>query len=128
MMFDFTYGGCDIRQGPGGEAVQPEHPDQTEIKPNVERWNDPATDAGRQRAHRTTDKAEQKVLVGELVDMMMKQYPVTALIYAPGRILYRTDKAIGWPSEQDPYAQPGRRQAVDHDPPDAPPSESKRRR
>ncbi len=37
---------------------------------------------------------------------MMTQYPVTALIYAPARILYRTDKAVGWPSEEDPYANP----------------------
>jgi peptide/nickel transport system substrate-binding protein len=37
---------------------------------------------------------------------MMTKYPVTPLIYAPARILYRTDKAVGWPSEEDPYAQP----------------------
>ena len=37
---------------------------------------------------------------------MMTGYPVTALIYAPARILYRTDKAVGWPSEEDPYANP----------------------
>ena len=37
---------------------------------------------------------------------MMTQYPVTPLIYAPARIIYRTDKAVGWPSEQDPYANP----------------------
>jgi peptide/nickel transport system substrate-binding protein len=31
---------------------------------------------------------------------------VTPLIYAPSRIIYRTDKAVGWPSEQDPYGNP----------------------
>ena len=31
---------------------------------------------------------------------------MTSLIYAPARIIYRTDKAVGWPSEQDPYANP----------------------
>lgn len=37
---------------------------------------------------------------------MMTKLPVTSLLYAPTRILYRTDKAVGWPSEQDPYAHP----------------------
>jgi peptide/nickel transport system substrate-binding protein len=37
---------------------------------------------------------------------MMTEYPVTSLIYAPARIIYNSDKAVGWPSEADPYAQP----------------------
>ena len=52
------------------------------------------------------DPAEQKRLVGDLVNTMMTEYPVTSLIYAPSRIIYNSDKAVGWPSEADPYAQP----------------------
>jgi peptide/nickel transport system substrate-binding protein len=34
----------------------------------------------------------------------MTEYPVTALIYAPSRTIYRTEHAEGWPSEDDAYA------------------------
>ncbi|MCU1536025.1 MAG: transporter substrate-binding protein, partial [Humibacillus sp.] len=51
-------------------------------------------------------KEAQKKDLAPLVQTMMTTYPVTALIYAPARILYRTDKAVGWPSEQDAYANP----------------------
>ena len=37
---------------------------------------------------------------------MMTQYPVIPLFYAPARSIYRTDKAVGWPSKDDPYANP----------------------
>ena len=37
---------------------------------------------------------------------MMTQFPVTSLIYAPARVIYRSDKAVGWPSAEDPYAHP----------------------
>ncbi len=57
-----------------------------------------AADTDQARARRSTS--------APLVDTMMTKYPVTALIYAPARIIYRTDKAVGWPSEQDPYANP----------------------
>jgi peptide/nickel transport system substrate-binding protein len=106
MLFDFTYGGCDIARGLGAKLSNQNIPTATDIKANVERWNDPASQAIVTKLDQTTDKAEQKALTGQLVDIMMKQFPVTALIYAPSRILYRTDKAIGWPSEQDPYGNP----------------------
>ena len=52
------------------------------------------------------DKGDQKKYLGELVDTMMTKFPVTSLIYAPARIIYRTDHAVGWPSEQNAYANP----------------------
>jgi peptide/nickel transport system substrate-binding protein len=72
----------------------------------VERFSDPATDATLVKLGATTDEATQKTLVGNLVETMMTQFPVTPLIYAPARLVYRTTKAVGWPSEQDPYAHP----------------------
>ena len=37
---------------------------------------------------------------------MMTQYPVLPILYAPARSIYRTDKAVGWPSAEDPYCNP----------------------
>ena len=106
LMFEYFNGGCDNAKNFGGKLASDQIPTKTEILPNVERWSDPATDATIKELSSTTDEAKQKQLVGTLVDTMMTQYPVTPLIYAPARILYRTDKAVGWPSEEDPYAQP----------------------
>ena len=39
-----------------------------------------------------------------LVTAMMTDYPVLSILYAPARSIYRTDKAVGWPSAEDPYA------------------------
>ena len=41
-----------------------------------------------------------------LVNTMMTQFPVIPIFYAPARSIYRTDKAVGWPSAEDPYTQP----------------------
>ena len=41
-----------------------------------------------------------------LVKAMMTDYPVLPILYAPARGIYRTDKAVGWPTEEDPYANP----------------------
>ena len=41
-----------------------------------------------------------------LVNTMMTQYPVIPIFYAPARSIYRTDKAVGWPSAEDPYCNP----------------------
>ena len=106
LMFEYFNGGCDNAKNFGGKLASDQIPTQTEILPNVERWSDPATDATLKELSATTDEAKQKALVGTLVETMMTKYPVTPLIYAPARILYRTDKAVGWPSEEDPYAQP----------------------
>ncbi len=106
LMFEYFNGGCDNAKNFGGKLASDQIPTQTEILPNVERWRDPATDATLKELSATTDEAKQKELVGTLVETMMTKYPVTPLIYAPARILYRTDKAVGWPSEEDPYAQP----------------------
>ena len=106
MLFEFLYGGCDVARGLGAKLSSKQVPTTTDILPNVERWNDPATDATIAKLGQAVDKGEQKALTGDLVTTMMTKYPVTPLIYAPSRILYRTDKAVGWPSDQDPYANP----------------------
>ena len=106
MMFEFLYGGCDVARGLGAKLVSSQIPTKTDILPNVQRWDDPSTDAVVADIDKTAAASQQATLAGKLVDTMLTQYPVTPLIYAPSRILYRTDKAVGWPSEQNPYANP----------------------
>jgi peptide/nickel transport system substrate-binding protein len=31
---------------------------------------------------------------------------VLPILYAPARAIYRTDHAVGWPTADDPYANP----------------------
>ncbi|MFC7490158.1 MULTISPECIES: ABC transporter substrate-binding protein [unclassified Knoellia] len=106
LVLEYLHGGCENAKNIGGKLASDQIPTKTEILPNVERWSDPTTDATVKELSGTVDEAKQKELVGSLVETMMTEYPVIPLIYAPARILYRTDKAVGWPSEEDPYAQP----------------------
>jgi peptide/nickel transport system substrate-binding protein len=106
LLLEYLHGGCENAKNIGGKLASNQIPTKTEILPNVERFSDPATDATVKELSATVDEAKQKELVGKLVETMMTQYPVIPLIYAPARILYRTDKAVGWPTEQDPYAHP----------------------
>ncbi|WP_295698119.1 ABC transporter substrate-binding protein [Lapillicoccus sp.] len=106
MMLEFLYGGCDVARGLGAKLATNQIPTKTDIFPNVERFSDRATDATIDQLSQEPAKDQQKTLAGTLVDTMMTQFPVTPLIYGPSRILYRTDKAQGWPSEQNPYANP----------------------
>ncbi|MBC6468792.1 ABC transporter substrate-binding protein [Actinomadura alba] len=106
VLLEYLHGGCENAKNIGGKLASDQIPTKTEVLPNVERWNDRTTDTTVKELSGTVDEAKQKELVGKLVHTMMTQYPVTPLIYAPARILYRTDKAVGWPSEEDPYAQP----------------------
>ena len=106
LMFEYLNGGCQVATNLGSKLASDQIPTKTTMLPNVQRWSDPATDAQVKALAGSTDPAEQQKYVTQLVDTMMTQFPVTSLIYAPARIIYRSDKAVGWPSEQDPYAHP----------------------
>jgi peptide/nickel transport system substrate-binding protein len=106
MMLEYLHGGCEVAKNLGAKLSSDQIPTQKTVLPNVERWRDAQTDATVKELSASVDPAEQKRLVGDLVETMMTKYPVTSLIYAPARIIYNTEKAVGWPSEKDPYAQP----------------------
>ncbi len=105
-MLEYLHGGCELARNIGAKLSSEQFPTEKEVRSNVGRFSDPQVDATVAALEKATGEAEQKAEVGKLVDVMMTQFPVTPLIYAPTRILYRTDKAVGWPSEQDPYANP----------------------
>ncbi len=103
-LIEYLNGGCEVARNLGAKLSSGLFPTKTEVRSNVGRYSNPATDAIVTKLSGSTDPAEQKSLVGQLVDVMVTQAPVTPLFYAPARMIYRTDKAVGWPSEADPYA------------------------
>ncbi|WP_237105899.1 ABC transporter substrate-binding protein [Nonomuraea sp. MG754425] len=74
---------------------------------NHVRWNDPETDRLVEQLRVSPDESVQKQAVAGLAKIMMDQVPVIPLWYGAKWFQYRTAKAVGWPSEQDPYAAPG---------------------
>lgn len=106
LMLEYLHGGCDFARGLGAKLASSQIPTATDIFPNVERFRDPATDAAVAAIASTTDQAVIKEKVGELVNTMMTRYPVISLIYAPARLIYRTERAVGWPTPDEPYAHP----------------------
>ena len=104
MMLEYLNGGCVVARNLGSKLATNQMPTKTTVQPNVQRYSDPATDKIINDLAATTDEAKQKELVGQLVDVMMTKAPVSTLFYAPARMIFRTDKAVGWPSEADPYA------------------------
>ncbi|WP_330475550.1 ABC transporter substrate-binding protein [Terrabacter sp. C0L_2] len=106
LMLEYLHGGCELAKNIGAKLSSTQIPTKTDIFPNVQRFKDPAVDAAVTKLASDTDKESQKRDLAPLVETMMTKYPVTALIYAPARILYRTDKAVGWPSEENAYANP----------------------
>lgn len=104
LLLEYLHGGCEVARNLGSKLSSDQFPDEATVKANVGRWEDARTDEIVAELSGETDPAKQKELTGELVDIMMTEYPVTCLFYAPARMIYRTDKAEGWPSEENPYA------------------------
>ena len=106
MMLGYMGAGCDYANSMGAPLNTARIPTTTEIKDNIGRFSDPEVDAALRDLTATTDPARTRELVGVLVNTMMTQFPVIPLFYAPARMIYRTDKAVGWPNADDPYVNP----------------------
>jgi len=103
-VLEYLHGGCELARNLGSKLNSKQFPTEQDIFPNVGRYSDPATDDTIAQLSGATSREEQKPYLGDLVDVMMTEYPVTSLIYAPSRTIYRTDNAEGWPTEDNPYA------------------------
>lgn len=106
MMVNFVGSGCDYANGLGATLESAQFPTKTEVRGNVERFSDPAVDQAVKALQGATDPTEVKKQVGVLAQTMMTDYPVMPILYAPARGIFRTDKAVGWPTEKNPYANP----------------------
>lgn len=104
MLFEYLAGGCDFVRGLGSKMDTTQIPKPDTVLSNVERFSDPAVDKTLADLGVITNDGQRTALVGKLVDVMMTQYPVTPLIYAPARIVYSTRNAVGWPDAENPYA------------------------
>ncbi|MEV4223857.1 ABC transporter substrate-binding protein [Nonomuraea sp. NPDC049725] len=73
---------------------------------NYQRWKDAETDRLIDAYAATEDEAEHHKATQALGRIMVEKLPTLPLFYSPSWAQYRTDKYVGWPSEQDPYAMP----------------------
>ncbi len=119
VMLEYLHGGCELARNLGSKLSSKQFPTEQDILPNVGRYSDPATDEAIEGLSGATDREEQKPFLGELVDVMMTEYPVTALIYAPSRTIYRTENAVGLADRGRRLRQRRRRPAPGDDAPDA---------
>ena len=103
MLLEYLHGGCEVARNLGSKLVSDQVPTEDTVYSNVGRWIDADTDETVAELSGETDPEKQKELTADLVDTMMTQYPVTCLFYAPARMIYRVDKAEGWPTEENPY-------------------------
>ena len=71
------------------------------------RWQDEKTDELLTQLRTTSDDQEQQDILNQLQVIMMEQFPTIPLWYGAIWYEYRTEKAVGWPSEEDPYCSPG---------------------
>jgi len=72
---------------------------------NYERFNDPAVDALFNQ-YPSADDAGQVAIVKKIEGVMLKQVPVIPVTESVDWFQYNTADIAGWPTEQDPYAQP----------------------
>lgn len=73
---------------------------------NIEKWNDPQTDAALKELQATTDPAQQKAAMAKLEDVMVNQIPAIPLFYGPVWYIYSTKKYTGWPDASNPFVAP----------------------
>ncbi|MGV3487601.1 MAG: ABC transporter substrate-binding protein [Tuberibacillus sp.] len=73
---------------------------------NLEKWNDPKTDEALKNFQGTTDEAEQREAINYLQNVMVEHMPTIPLVNGPVWYEYRTQNYTGWPTEDDPYANP----------------------
>ena len=73
---------------------------------NLEKWNDPKTDEALKTFQGTSDEAKQKEAINYIQNVMVEQMPVIPLVNGPVWYEYRTENYTGWPTEDDPYANP----------------------
>lgn len=67
------------------------------------RWQDEETDQLLEQLATSSEEAAQEEAVHGLQMIMMEQFPTIPLWYGAYWFQYRTEKAVGWPNEENPY-------------------------
>lgn len=73
---------------------------------NYERYSNPATDKLINDFAATTSEDEQHSIISKLQEVMLKELPVIPVVEAVDWYQYNTAHITGWPTPEDPYAQP----------------------
>lgn len=73
---------------------------------NYQRWKDDESDRLIAEYASTDDLAKQQAATQGLGKIMVEKLPVLPLFYSPSWAQFRTNKYVGWPSKDDPYAMP----------------------
>jgi peptide/nickel transport system substrate-binding protein len=73
---------------------------------NFERYKNPATDKLIEQYPQTTDPATQKQIISKLQLVMLKEVPVIPVTESVDWFQYDTAAFDGWPTPDNPYAQP----------------------
>jgi peptide/nickel transport system substrate-binding protein len=79
---------------------------------NYERYDNPAVDALFDQ-YATADEAQQVQITKQIESYMLKDVPVIPTTEGVDWFQYNTKDIAGWPTEQDPYAQPSAFQVPD---------------
>lgn len=74
---------------------------------NYVRFENPEMDKLIDQLRQSPDEAAQKQAVAGMQKIIFEQFPTIPLWYGANWFQYSTRRAVGWPSEQDPYAKPG---------------------
>jgi peptide/nickel transport system substrate-binding protein len=73
---------------------------------NYERYSNPATDKLINDFAATTSVDEQHSIVSKLQEVMLKELPIIPVVEAVDWYQYNTAHLTGWPTPDNPYAQP----------------------
>lgn len=103
MVLDSIGGGCQRARDLGGRLTTSQIPEGDTILLNIARFEDPKIDQLVDDWSANTDPEKEPEYLSQIVDVYMEQMPYIAVQYAPARLIYREDNAVGWPSEDNPY-------------------------
>ncbi|MFS0865935.1 ABC transporter substrate-binding protein [Microbacterium sp. 179-B 1A2 NHS] len=103
MVVDFVGGGCQRARDLGARLQTSQISHDEELLLNRARYSNPDVDALVEEWANTTDEARATRIEERIIDVFMTEFPYIALQYAPSRLIYRTENAVGWPSDENPY-------------------------
>jgi len=103
MVLDSIGGGCQRARDLGGRLTTSQIPEGDTILLNIARYEDAEVDQLVDDWAANTDPEKEPEYLSQIVDVYMEQMPYIAVQYAPARLIYREDNAVGWPSEDNPY-------------------------
>lgn len=108
LVFGVHGGGCSMFRNfydhLSSEMTAPVGEDATS---NFVRWEDEKTDELLAQFLSAETEDVQKEIAYQLQTIMYEQFPTIPLWYGAIWFQYRTENAVGWPNEEDPYAGSG---------------------